>query len=239
MIEIIAMTVEDARRIEDSGADRIELVSALSEGGLTPSYELIKNVVNEVKIPVNVIIRPHSKSFVYKKTEVNGMVRDIKKAKELGANGVVLGALNKEGKIDKAVLEKLIAASEGLDITFHRAIDELKSPSDGVYALARYKEIKTILTSGGLGRLTDNLECINEMRNNAAHIEVMIGGGLNFENLEQILRLTKTNWFHFGRAVRVGNSVDGDIDENAIKKAIQIINFDQEKLKKSDIGNWR
>jgi len=105
MIEIIAATPEDARRIEACGADRIELVSALSEGGLTPSYAIIEITVKSVTIPVNVMIRPHSKSFVYTREEIEIMKEDIHVAKELGANGVVIGALDEKRKIHEAFIE--------------------------------------------------------------------------------------------------------------------------------------
>lgn len=223
MLEIIAMTVEDGLKIEKSGGNRIELVRALSEGGLTPSYEITQGVINAVKLPVNVIIRPHSKSFFYKKSEIASMVGDIKKVKELGANGVVIGALDEKGNIDKKVLETLIEAAAGMDITFHRAIDELKNPVEGIQLLANYKEIKTVLTSGGKGELVDNISRINEMKANAKHIDIMVGGGLNFENLERMVGETKTNSFHLGRAARVGESIDGEIDENSIKSALKII----------------
>ena len=81
MIEVIATTIEDAIRIEKSGCNRIELVSALTEGGLTPSYALIKNVVKSVNIPVNVMIRPHAKSFNYTYKEIQLMKEDILAAK--------------------------------------------------------------------------------------------------------------------------------------------------------------
>ena len=96
MLEIIATSVEDAIVIEKGGADRIELVSALSEGGLTPSYGLVHRVIGAVNIPVNVMIRPHSLSFVYSDEDLLCMLEDIKQAKALGANGVVFGMLDSQ-----------------------------------------------------------------------------------------------------------------------------------------------
>ncbi|MCY1691654.1 hypothetical protein OVA29_13985 [Exiguobacterium sp. SL14] len=84
MLEIIASTVEEAVAREQAGADRIELVSALSEGGLTPSYGLIRQVVSTVEIPVHVLVRPHSKSFVYSKADEETIITDIDLIRELG-----------------------------------------------------------------------------------------------------------------------------------------------------------
>ena len=67
LLEIIAETIEDAKAIEKGGADRIELVSALALGGLTPSVGLVKRVLETVHLPVNIMIRPHDHGFFYTK----------------------------------------------------------------------------------------------------------------------------------------------------------------------------
>ncbi|MGL4796716.1 MAG: copper homeostasis protein CutC, partial [Paraclostridium sp.] len=140
MLEIIGMSVEDAIAIEKCGANRIELVSALTEGGLTPSFGLIEAVVNAVKIPVNVMIRHHAKSFVYSDEDIKIMVKDIQKVKEIGANGVVFGMLDINNKIREDQLITLLEASKGLDVTYHRAIDET-DVVESIKILNRYEGI--------------------------------------------------------------------------------------------------
>ena len=223
MLEIIAMTVDDAKAIEEVGADRIELVSALSEGGVTPSYAVIKRVVQSVGIPVNVMIRPHAKSFIYSKEDVDIMKEDINIVKDLGANGVVLGALDKDGDICEEFLEDVLYVCQGLEVTFHRAIDDLKDPVQGIKKLSKYKEIKTILTSGGRGYIGSNTSVIKEMIENAGHINVMIGGGLNLENIRDIANLTGATEYHFGTAVRYNKSCFGDIDRKSLEKLVSIV----------------
>lgn len=223
MIEIIAATLEDAKKIEAYGGNRIELVSALSEGGLTPSYGLIKQVIESVSIPVNVIIRPHSKSFVYIDDELELMRQDIKIAREYGANGIVIGTLNKKNQICEMSLERLLEVSEGIEVTFHRAIDELDNPVDGVRILSRYKGIKRILTSGGKGRVSKNTEIIRNMILNSEHINIMVGGGLNFENSREIMKETGAPEYHFGTAVRYGSSPFGDISEELLIKLFKLL----------------
>lgn len=223
MLEIIAMTKEDAIRIENGGGERIELVRNLSEGGLTPKMSMVEDVIQAVMLPVNVIIRPHSRSFVYDLSDTQLMIANIQACKELGANGVVFGALNIDGTIDLSKLEVLIKAAEGMEITFHRAIDELKDPVEGIRILSQYNEIKTILTSGGKGQLMENLKRINEMSIHAGHLALMIGGGLTLENFSLVIKETKCQGFHFGRGVREANSVDGGIDESQVVKAHRIL----------------
>ncbi|MCR4430370.1 MAG: copper homeostasis protein CutC [Tepidanaerobacteraceae bacterium] len=223
MIEIIAATPEDARRIEACGADRIELVSALSEGGLTPSYAIIDKTVKAVKIPVNVMIRPHSKSFAYTREEIEIMKEDIHVAKELGANGVVIGVLDEKRKIHEVFIEDLLDACRGIDVTFHRAIDELTDPIEGIRILSGYPGIKTVLTSGGKGSIADNITIIREMMKNSGHISIMAGGGLNFENAARVIGGTGAKAFHFGTIVRDNRLPSGEIDVESLKRIIKIV----------------
>jgi copper homeostasis protein len=220
MIEIIATTLDDAKDIERYGGDRIELVSGLQEGGLTPSRGLIKHVVEAVNIPVNVIIRPHAKSFTYTHEELSIMREDIILARELGANGVVLGVLDTNNRICEASLGYLLDACGGLDVTFHRAIDELTHPLSGIKMLRRYPQIKTILTSGGKGPILCNLETIKAMAREAGHMEIMVGGGLTLENLAHVEEFTGAPSYHFGRGVRTGGTHLGDIVPEKLQSII-------------------
>ena len=223
MLEIIGMSVEDAIAIEKCGADRIELVSALTEGGLTPSCGLIEAVVNKVNIPVNVMMRHHAKSFVYSDEDISIMVRDIEKVKEIGANGVVFGMLDSNNNIREDQLITLLEAAKGLDVTYHRAIDETDVVKS-INILNKYNGITNVLTSAGKGNIADNIDKINEMKKNSKHIKVLLGGGLNFDNIKNIKELTQNTDFHFGTAVRVDKSPFGEIDEEKLIKLVNILN---------------
>jgi copper homeostasis protein len=223
MIEIIGTTLEDVKRIEESGADRIELVSSLSEGGLTPSYSLIKRAVQSVKIPINVMIRPHSKSFIYTEEEIDLMVEDILIAKELNANGVVFGILNSQNEICIPSLEKLLKACDGIDVTFHKAIDELTDPAKGIETLAEYGQIKNVLTSGGKGNILQNVPVLKAMLERAKHINVIAGGGLGFENIKEFMKNTKAPEYHFGTAIRYDKSTFGEINTDRLKLLVNTI----------------
>lgn len=222
MLEIIGMTVEDAKIIEDCGADRIELVSALTEGGLTPSFGLIERVVNSVKIPVNVMIRHHAKSFTYSEEDIGIMQKDISIIKEIGANGVVFGMLDKDNNIDEKNLNVLLECCDNLDVTFHRAIDE-SNIMDSIKILKDYDKITNILTSGGRGSIVDNIQIIKNMMFCSNHIKILLGGGLNFNNIEKIKESTKASNFHFGTAIRINNNPFEDIDRQKLKKLANMI----------------
>jgi copper homeostasis protein len=222
LIEYIAITVEDARLIEKSGADRIELVSGLTEGGVTPSYGLIEKVVNSVRIPVNVMVRPHSQSFCYSAEDLAIMKRDIRIIRSLGANGVVLGMLDKQGNIEFGQLEELLTEIGEMQVTFHRAIDSSKNMVEAAGKLDQYKEITTILTSGGHGNWSERRENLLKMKERCNHTDLLIGSGLSKENILDVNSEIGSNCYHFGTAIRHHHSA---LEGVSLEKAIEIVNI--------------
>lgn len=223
MLEIIGMTVEDAKMIEACGADRIELVSALTEGGVTPSFGLIERVINSVNIPVNVMIRHHANSFMYSEEDINIMLKDIEIVNSIGANGIVLGLLDNKNKIDEVNLNRLIKNTNSLDITFHKAIDET-NPVESIKILNSYDKITNVLTSGGKGDIINNLDTINKMINESKNIKVLLGGGLNFDNIKKVKESIYYCDYHFGTAVRIDKDPFKKIDEKKLKELVSILN---------------
>lgn len=128
-IEVCIDNIESVHIAQNAGANRLELCACLSVGGVTPSYSLIKSAVDFANIPCYVMIRPRAGDFLFSTQEVNMMLEDIRLAKELGAQGIVIGALTKHADIDLSVCETLIQAAEGLGVTFHRAFDLVAIPS--------------------------------------------------------------------------------------------------------------
>ncbi len=222
MLEIIAMTKEDAIEIEKGGANRIELVSALTEGGLTPSYAMIEAVVQSVNIPVNVMLRHHSKSFIYSDDEIKLMIKDIEIIKHLGANGIVFGSLNINQQISISQLEMILDACDGLEVTFHKAVDET-DVLESIKILSNYPQVTNVLTAGGITHITENTKVIKQMIKQAKHLNILLGGGLTLENVSQVKKETGATNFHFGTAVRTENSPFGEIDGNKLKQLNQIL----------------
>ncbi|MFK4998702.1 copper homeostasis protein CutC [Bacillus sp. N9] len=221
-IEIIATTVEEAKIAEANGADRIELITGIAEGGLTPSYGLIKEVVNAVRIPVNVMIRPHSYSFSYNEGDVNTMIEDIQVVRELGANGVVLGTLNDDRTINTDALEKLLAVAGDLDVTFHRAFDEVVDQEAALDVLLRYPQINCILTSGGKPNVTDAAEQIKKLvqLTEGKPLQILAGSGLTAENVDAFVAETGVAEIHFGSAVRVDGKSLKPVDPEKVRAIV-------------------
>ena len=128
-IENCAGSAESARRAQLGGAYRIELCAGLPEGGTTPSYGEIVAARRAVDIKLNVIIRPRAGDFLYSPLEVEAMLEDIKMARQLGVDGIVVGCLTPDGEVDKVLLRRFVEAARNLPVTFHRAIDVCRDPS--------------------------------------------------------------------------------------------------------------
>ena len=186
---------------ELGGAARVELCSALELGGLTPSHGSIKLAREKTGIPLFVLIRPHGGGFHYNPIELDLMKNDITTARELGADGIVLGALREDGSIDSEASAGLIEAAAGASITFHRAFDSTPDPLAALETLCELG-VDRILTSGRAPRAEDGTELLRRLQQAAAdRIGILPGGGINHENCRQIIELSGAGEIHVGSAV--------------------------------------
>lgn len=224
-VEVIVLNQEDAKIAEAYGADRLELVSAISEGGLTPSYGAIKRVVNSVNIPVMVMIRPHSYSFVFQKEEWEMMIEDIKVARELGAAGIVFGALTDEKLVDYDILQAVIEEANGLSITFHRAIDEARPLEIYTSLCESAFKVNQVLTSGGAPNVMEGLNTLRKLvaDSGSERPVIMPGSGLDLNNIEFIHRTLNAGQYHFGSGVRVGRDFRHSIDGKVLQRIKGIV----------------
>lgn len=203
-IEVIVQNASEAKQAEQLGADRLELVAAISEGGLTPSYGTIKAVLSEAEIPVQVMIRPHSYHYHYSVEEWKVMEQDIQAITNLGGKGIVIGALTHDNEPDEVFLDRLFHAFPQLDVTFHRAFDETTNPLDAYHKLAKYP-IQRILTSGGAENCDDGKNTLKELVFLSRKINgptILPGAGLSIENIQPIHDVVQAEEYHFGKAVR-------------------------------------
>ncbi|MGE6615864.1 copper homeostasis protein CutC [Bacillus mycoides] len=224
MLEVIATCLEDVKRIEKAGGNRIELISSYTEGGLTPSYAFIKKAVEAVQIPVHVMIRPHAKSFTYTEEEIEMMKEDIVVAQNLGAAGVVLGVLNEQNEVDEEKLVDLLSVVDGINVTYHRAIDDTENPVEAMKVLKKFNKVTHVLTSGGQGNVVDNIPVLAAMQKESeGNIQLVVGSGVTKENVKQLLGETGISQAHVGTAVREGKSCFSEIDPNLVQELVQII----------------
>lgn len=182
LLEICANSYQSAKNAQEAGAHRIELCQELSVGGITPSYGLLKEVVENLNISVFVLIRPRGGNFVYSDAEFEIMKRDIKLCKDLGSHGIVSGVLNADKTIDINRTKELVELSKPLQFTFHRAFDEVANAKEALEQLIDLGA-ERVLTSGqetSAEKGLEILQVLNKISNN--RIIILAGSGINSEN---------------------------------------------------------
>ena len=239
--ELCSYSIEACYTAARLGVDRVEICASPAEGGVTPSMGLIKRACERPDIETSVMIRPRGGDFLYTDEEFELMKRDINYAREAGATGVVLGILTEDGRVDVERTRMLVEEAQGMDITFHRAIDMTRD-----YLQAVEDVISTgctrILTSGGYNKAIDGAANIGRAVAVAAgRIELMAGSGVAATNALQ-LAMTGVDALHFsakkmmpGRMtyrnplIAMGGDTSMDeyalrgVDEKEVKSIIELI----------------
>lgn len=218
MIEVIVTTLKEAKQAERYGADRLELIADMRAGGTTPSFGTIRNVLEQATIPVHVMIRPHADSFVYDEADAETILADVGLCRELGADGIVFGALTNDGRIDEALLGEVIKQKGEMALTLHRAIDDAVDLMDAITVLNDFPEVDHVLTSGGQATALEGLERLSAMHD-VAEMNILPGAGITADNVSQLVDRLGIDFVHVGSGVRT----DGQLDEqkfNAIKETM-------------------
>jgi Uncharacterized protein involved in copper resistance len=245
--EICIGSLDSALNAQKAGADRVELCSALSIGGITPSYGLIESVRNNINIDINVLIRLRQGDFLYSKNEIEVMVKDIAMCGKMGVNGVVIGALDKYGNIDVPTCKYLIeeAKKYSLSVTFHRAIDACKDIFGAVNTIIELGGVDRILSSGGKNTAFEGMETLAKMNKIAGDkVIIMPGSGVNANNIKELVDYTKVKEIHFSASEKIEsemiyregisftpNSLGGDFTllESSYKKIVDTIISQKQK----------
>jgi copper homeostasis protein len=202
-LEVCVDSVEGCVAARAGGADRVELCANLVEGGTTPSLGLLSTARDAADIPVMAMIRPRGGDFLYSSLELDVMRRDIVRAKEAGARGIVLGVLRADGTIDVERTRELTDLARPMEVTFHRAFDMTRDAFEALDALIELG-IDRVLTSGQARTVIDGLERITVLVRAAGdRMVVMPGGGLREENIRRVIETTGARDVHFTARSRV------------------------------------
>ncbi len=210
-VEICSPSFRSAVAAQSGGADRIELCSELSLGGVTPSIGLVRQVRNSVSIAVNVLVRPRSGDFLYSSDEAETVLRDIYECASAGVQGIVVGALTADAGVDRDMCREWLAAARkaGLSATFHRAIDcaaDIFSALEDVASLG----FDRVLTSGGAPTAAEGVETIRKMHDMVSSAAggrgrvtaIMAGSGINPGNIREIALRTGVEELHLSASVK-------------------------------------
>ena len=206
--EFCAENVTLLEKAMQAGARRIELCDNLAVGGTTPSYGVTKAAVElaaNYDTTIMTMIRPRGGDFVYNDMEIAIMLEDIRLTAQAGSQGVVFGALTADKKLDKPNLEKLIAASKGMEIVFHMAFDEL-SEEDQLEAIDWLSQagVTRILTRAGVSG--DSLEkrfahYHRILEHAKGKIEILPGGGIDLDNRQTFINQLGVTQLHGTKVV--------------------------------------
>ena len=194
--EACVESFEKALEAQDKGANRIELCENLAVGGTTPSYGTVKLCLEKLNFPIFPMVRARGGNFNYSKDEIEIMKEDIKLFKKIGVKGIVLGCLTNDNKIDLETTKELVDLAYPMEVTFHKAIDEISNPLDYIDALIDIG-IKRILTSGGKATALEGKDLINDMiRKSNKKLKIVVAGKVTKENLSELSSLISSDEFH-------------------------------------------
>lgn len=179
-----------------AGADRLELCANLAIGGTTPSSSLFRQVQRNCPVPVNVLIRPRFGDFLYTEMELEEMCGEIEVFRELGANGVVIGALTPEGDLDAGKMRCMLDRAGSMELTLHRAFDMTRDPYAALETAIKLG-FRTVLTSGQAQSASMGRDVLKQLCAQAAgRIDIMAGSGVKSGNIREISGCTGIRVFH-------------------------------------------
>lgn len=208
LVEICAGDLRSALAAGEGGADRVELCDRLEVGGTTPGAGTIAEACRRLSIPVHVLIRVRAGDFVPNDPEKAAMRDDVDAARRLGASGVVIGALHRDGTIDRDETARLIELARPMSVTFHKAFDQTPDLGEALETLIGLG-VDRVLTSGGRPSAEEGVEALASLIAQAGdRIGVIVAGRLSLANLQAVVRRTAAREVHLGSAAAdsVGSS---------------------------------
>ncbi|MDA8752935.1 copper homeostasis protein CutC [Candidatus Marinimicrobia bacterium] len=182
---------------QKEGADRIELCKNLDEGGLTPSFLEIKKSFDLLTVPLKVMIRCRPGNFFYNKEEIDKMLEDLQKIKNLGIKEVVFGAIDENYQINISTMKIIADEAYPMSITFHKAIDLTLSIKKELKKLSKIENVKSILTSGGKNTAEEGESLLKELVIEfKGKFEIIVAGSVTQNNLQYLHKRINANEYH-------------------------------------------
>jgi copper homeostasis protein len=233
LLEVAVETPDDAFAADQGGADRLELCAALDLGGLTPSLGSLVQVRKFAQKPICVMIRPRGGDFVYSPAEIDIMIYDVARFRELQPAGFVFGVLEKDGTINLEACLKLLKEAGGIPCTFHRAFDRTPKLTDSLNELIGMG-FKRILTSGQADTAEQGLKKLAELVELAeGKLSIIACGKVRAENVARLVKFTKVQEVHGSFAEPVppqlgvghrGYAVRSQTSRQGVQAAREILN---------------
>jgi copper homeostasis protein len=223
LLEVIVQSVADAHEAAKGGADRLEVVRAISQDGLTPPIELVRAIAAETPLPLRVMVRENA-GYDTNEQELATLTRAASELAAAGVNGLVVG-FARAGQVALDALRSVLKAAPGVPVTFHRAFDALQDPLRGIDELAGFGSIDRILTSGGDGLAAMRCERLRayaaralRLAQGGAGLQIIAGSGVDEETLSFFARNGCVREVHVGRAARLGGDREGPVSAARVQR---------------------
>jgi copper homeostasis protein len=223
LLEVIVQSVADAREATKGGADRLEVVRAIGQDGLTPPIELVRAIAAETPLPLRVMVRENA-GYDTNEQELAMLTRAAGELAAAGVNGLVVG-FARAGQVALDALRSVLKAAPGVPVTFHRAFDALQDPLRAIDELAGFGSIDRILTSGGDGLAPMRCERLRtyaaralRLAQRSAGLQIIAGSGVDEETLSFFARNGCVREVHVGRAARIGGDREGPVSAARVQR---------------------
>ena len=222
LLEVIVQSVVDARAAARAGADRLEVVRRIEDGGLTPPIALVREIAAEVSLPLRVMVRENA-GYTTSPVELLALQRAASSLAELQVDGLVVG-FAAAGEIELEPVCQVMDAAPGMNVTFHRAFDQLRDPLAAIDALANVPGIDRILTGGGEGAPAVRSRRLRAYQERAGpRLTIIAGGGVDAAMLASLVRTGVVREVHVGRAAREGHDPEAAVAAAEVSRLREII----------------
>jgi copper homeostasis protein len=217
LIEVIVQTVSDARQAARGGADRLEVVRSIRDGGLTPPLSLVRAIKQETSLPLRVMVRENA-GYAMNPDELPRLRAAAADFEGLGVDGIVIG-FAKDGKHLLDDVRRVLEFAPSVRATFHRAFDQLHDPVAAIDEIARIASIDRILTDGGGGDAASRCRRLSEYQERAANrLEILGGGGVDEEIFSYLAKTGCVREIHVGRLARDGDDPEGAVSADRVRR---------------------
>ena len=222
LLEVIVENAADAREAARGGADRLEVVRALHDGGLTPPLSVVREIAREVSLPLRVMVRENA-GYSTSVRERAALRRAAAAFADVSVDGLVMG-FSRAGEPELDRVTDVLEAAPGVSVTFHRAFDQLDDPLAAIDRLMAVARIDRILTSGGNGPAAARCARLATYQARAGgRLTIIAGGGVDDEMLHEVVRTEGVRELHVGRAAREGHDPSGAVSAAQVARIREII----------------
>jgi copper homeostasis protein len=208
VLEVIVQSLADAKAAREGGADRLEIVRSIGDGGLTPALDLVDEIASAVDLPLRVMVREND-GFAIRDGELRRLQDAARWLERANVDGIVTGFADR-GRPSMRELQAVLSAAPHVNVTFHRAFDTLADPDAAIAVLAGLGQVDRILTSGGDGTADERAARLARYTS-LSRLVIVAGGGVDLDAAAVFAGSGFVREVHVGRAARAGKVQDAPV----------------------------